>query len=105
MAERPVLDADALEIGRVVRIEVDGTGMCVAHTTDGEFYAFSDICSHEDEPLVEGVLDGAEIECPTHSSIFDLRTGAVLGPPARVPIRTYPVSIADGVLYVDPAGA
>jgi 3-phenylpropionate/trans-cinnamate dioxygenase ferredoxin subunit len=41
------------------------------------------------------------IECPLHAASFDLRTGKPTGPPAKRPVRTYPVLIEDGVLYVD----
>jgi 3-phenylpropionate/trans-cinnamate dioxygenase ferredoxin subunit len=41
------------------------------------------------------------IECPLHAASFDLRTGKPTGPPAKRPVRTYPVLVEDGVVYVD----
>ena len=34
-------------------------------------------------------------------SFFDLRTGKPKAPPAKRPIRTYPVAVEDGVIYLD----
>ena len=51
--------------------------------------------------LPEGEVDGCTLECWLHGSRFDLRTGKPLGPPATQPVRTYPVSVADGDVYVD----
>ena len=35
---------------------------------DGEYYAISDVCTHDDGPLVEGRLDGDCIICPRHGA-------------------------------------
>ena len=49
---------------------------------DGEVHACDDICSHAYASLSEGDLDGAEVQCPLHGAIFNVRTGKVLTPPA-----------------------
>jgi 3-phenylpropionate/trans-cinnamate dioxygenase ferredoxin subunit len=33
------------------------------------------------------------LECPLHGSIFDVRSGEVLNPPATTGVHTYPVEI------------
>jgi 3-phenylpropionate/trans-cinnamate dioxygenase ferredoxin subunit len=70
------------------------------HTLDGEFYAVDDTCTHQDASLADGWLEGCLVECPVHGSRFDLRTGAVDGPPARLPVRTHAVEVRDGVVHV-----
>ena len=70
------------------------------HTEDGEIFAIDDTCSHQDASLADGWLEGCEIECPLHSSRFDLRTGAVDAPPARLPVRTHQVVVQDAVIHV-----
>jgi 3-phenylpropionate/trans-cinnamate dioxygenase ferredoxin subunit len=70
------------------------------HTEDGQIFAIDDTCSHQDASLADGWLDDCEIECPLHSSRFDLRTGAVDAPPARLPVRTHEVVIQDDVIHV-----
>lgn len=73
--------------------------MCVAHTEEGIF-AISDRCSHEGGQLSEGDLSGTEVQCPLHSSRFDVRTGAVLGLPAQGPVASYRVISDADCLYV-----
>src|SRR5262249_39315544 len=50
---------------------------------DGTYYAIGDTCTHRGGPLSEGDVQGVKVTCPWHGADFDLRTGAVLGPPAQ----------------------
>ncbi|MEN0134423.1 MAG: bifunctional 3-phenylpropionate/cinnamic acid dioxygenase ferredoxin subunit [Rhodococcus sp. (in: high G+C Gram-positive bacteria)] len=75
--------------------------IAVFHTDDGEVFAVDDTCSHQDASLADGWLEGCEVECPLHASKFNLRTGAVDAPPAKLPVRTHDVVIEDGVIYVE----
>ena len=59
----------------------------------GEFYAFGDVCTHDDGPVAEGELDDYLIECPRHGARFDIRTGVVRLLPAVTPIPVYPLRI------------
>ncbi|MGV8873532.1 MAG: bifunctional 3-phenylpropionate/cinnamic acid dioxygenase ferredoxin subunit [Rhodococcus sp. (in: high G+C Gram-positive bacteria)] len=70
-------------------------------TVDGQHYATDDTCTHEDFSLAEGYIDGCEVECALHWAKFDVRTGEALNPPACNPLRTYPVKVTGGVVYVD----
>ena len=69
----------------------------------GEVLAIEDRCSHDDGNLVEGELDedSCSIECPRHGSLFDLRTGKPLNLPAYVPVDTFPVSVANGLIKIE----
>ena len=40
------------------------------------------------------------MECWLHGSCFDVRTGEPTGPPATVPVPTYPVKIEGDDVYV-----
>ena len=66
---------------------------------DGELYAIEDVCTHDGGDLATGDLDGYEIECPRHGARFDVRTGAVLCPPAYEPIAKFPVRIDGETIY------
>ena len=66
----------------------------------GAFVAFSDVCTHVGGPLSEGDLEGTEVTCPWHGSVFSVQTGAVIRPPARSPVRTYQVQIDGDQVYV-----
>src|ERR1700716_3048783 len=90
----------ALPRGEARRVEADPP-IAVFHTDDGEVFAVDDTCTHQDASLADGWLEGCQIECPLHSSTFDLRTGVPTCPPARKPVRTYPVLIEDGMILVD----
>ncbi len=75
--------------------------VCLAHCDDGNFYAIDDVCTHENFLLSGGELDGCDVECPQHGSRFDMKTGAVSGPPAVIPAKTFPVHVEGGDVYVD----
>lgn len=92
----------ALPRGEAVRLDTEPP-IAVFHTDDGEIYALDDTCTHQDASLADGWLEGCEVECPLHASRFDLRTGAVDAPPAKLPVRTHAVHIADEVVYVEPS--
>jgi 3-phenylpropionate/trans-cinnamate dioxygenase ferredoxin subunit len=85
--------------GEARRIDSD-PAIAVFHTDDGELFAIDDTCTHQDASLAEGWLEGCEVECPLHASRFDLRTGAVDAPPAKLPVRTHAVVVTDGVIHV-----
>jgi nitrite reductase/ring-hydroxylating ferredoxin subunit len=40
------------------------------------------------------------LECPWHGARFDVRTGGCLAGPATDAIATWPVTVADGRVYV-----
>jgi 3-phenylpropionate/trans-cinnamate dioxygenase ferredoxin subunit/ethylbenzene dioxygenase ferredoxin subunit len=41
------------------------------------------------------------VECPLHESCFDLRTGEVSGPPAKIAVRTHQVGVDDGQIWLE----
>ncbi|MTD17418.1 bifunctional 3-phenylpropionate/cinnamic acid dioxygenase ferredoxin subunit [Nakamurella sp. YIM 132087] len=86
--------------GEAVRVDTVSPPIAVFHTDDGELFAIDDTCTHQDASLADGWLEGCEVECPLHASKFDLRTGAVDAPPAKVGVRTHGVEVADGDIWV-----
>jgi MocE subfamily Rieske [2Fe-2S] domain protein len=66
----------------------------------GEFYATQDLCTHEHAYLSDGVVIDCIVECPFHQGRFDVRSGEPMGAPVIEPIKTYPVKIVDGKVYV-----
>jgi nitrite reductase/ring-hydroxylating ferredoxin subunit len=70
--------------------DVAGNAVAVARVDD-TLYAFSDICTHRQCNLMPDGLDGTEIECECHGSVFDITSGAVVNPPAPEPIATFEV--------------
>ena len=70
----------------------------------GTFYAIDNECTHRGGSLGDGEINDDwndwAIECPLHGSVFDVRTGEVLKPPAATPVRTYPVELDGNVVKV-----
>jgi 3-phenylpropionate/trans-cinnamate dioxygenase ferredoxin component len=66
----------------------------------GEYLAIGDVCTHDDGPLGEGILEGQTIVCPRHGARFDIRTGKALSFPAVIGTPTYPVRISAGKIEV-----
>ena len=50
----------------------------------------------------QGSLDGEEIECDCHGSVFNVLSGAVLTPPATQPITIYAVQISGDDVSIGP---
>lgn len=78
--------------------QVDANGTrCLVGEHLGRAWAIEDRCSHADCSFsADGeVADGVAI-CNCHGSEFDVFTGEVLRPPARLPIQTFPAELVDG---------
>lgn len=96
-----VCQDDALSDGEAIK--VDGPFEAIAvFRSGGELFALNDRCSHGNASMSEGyVEDDATVECPLHAARFCLKTGAALCQPATEPLRTFPVALIDGAVYVD----
>lgn len=94
-----VCAANELEPGEFRTLWIDDIEVAVVNV-DGKFHAVQDVCTHDGGELTGGLIEGCEIECPRHGARFDLRTGAVLAPPAYEPIPTYAVAVRDGRVLV-----
>ena len=80
--------------GEGLAFDVNGVAVGVFNC-GGRFLAVGDICTHAHALLHEGSVDKVRctVECPLHSTEFDLRTGEVLAPPATEPIATFQVRL------------
>lgn len=94
-----VARADELKPGTMTCVKVGRTRVALANV-DGEIFAFSDTCTHEEASLSEGELFGDVVECPLHGAAFNVRTGAVESFPAVYPVATYAVRVQDGLVQV-----
>ena len=97
--------AEQLPEGEALKVDAADSGaaedIAVFHAEDGNFYALADECTHEVASLSEGWIEGTEVECPIHSSSFDLRTGKVQCMPATEDARCYKVRLIEGMLELD----
>jgi naphthalene 1,2-dioxygenase system ferredoxin subunit len=92
--------ADAVPQEDVIAVAVAGKEVAL-YGVDGQVYATANICTHGQARLCDGFLEGAEIECPLHQGKFDVRTGKAICAPLTDDIRTYPVKIENGRVFVD----
>jgi 3-phenylpropionate/trans-cinnamate dioxygenase ferredoxin subunit len=94
-------DADSIKNGEALCFVPEKHAPLAIFNVDGEFLCTTDTCTHEASSLSDGYIDGDTVECPFHFARFSLRTGAVLCPPAILPLKTFPVKLEDGKIYVD----
>lgn len=66
----------------------------------GQLFAIGDVCSHDDGPLGDGLLEDHNIVCPRHGAEFDVRTGKAVAMPAVIDIPAYPVKLVGGNIFV-----
>jgi 3-phenylpropionate/trans-cinnamate dioxygenase ferredoxin component len=69
-----------------------------------DFFAIEDTCTHDGQAMTDGPVHDHQIACPRHGARFDLRTGAAMCMPATEPVRTFPVEVRDGAVYVGSNG-
>jgi nitrite reductase (NADH) small subunit len=102
-----------IEIGPIDHISV-GQGRCVVaagrriavfRLRDGRLYALDNRCPHRAGPLSDGIVGIdhgsrlAAVVCPYHSFKFALADGRGLD--TELHVRSYPLEIRDGRIYVD----
>ena len=84
----------------VIRFDHGGRTFALYHTEDGGFFATDGLCTHEKVHLADGLVMGNIIECPKHNGRFDLRSGEAKGAPVCVNLRTWPVKVEGGRVYI-----
>ena len=94
-----VAKANEIEEG-VVKVVRVGDAPIGLTKVEGEFFAFADVCTHDDGPVAEGELEEYIIACPRHGAKFDIRTGKVKQLPAVTPIPVYSVKVEGDTVLV-----
>ncbi len=92
--------ADDIEAEDVMRFDHGGRIYAIYRSPDDEFYATDGICTHEHAFLSDGLVLDNIIECPKHNGRFDYRTGKARGAPVCIDLRTFPVKVEDGTVYI-----
>ncbi len=95
----PVATTADVEPGEAFVTEVEGVRVALCNV-DGRFYAIEDACTHDGSSFDMTFVEGVEIFCPRHGAVFDVTTGAVLSPPAEVPVQTFPVRLRGETIEV-----
>ncbi|CAL9406817.1 Rieske (2Fe-2S) protein [Streptomyces albus] len=91
-----------VELGEAAAVPVGGAKLyaqqkvLVSQPAEGEFKAFSAICTHQGSVL--GKVDGDVAVCPLHGSRFQVDSGKVAQGPATKPLPSVPVKVRGGKL-------
>ncbi|CAN7563340.1 non-heme iron oxygenase ferredoxin subunit [Acidovorax sp. LjRoot129] len=83
----------------VIGLFVNGHDIAL-YGVGGEVFASDNLCTHGHARLCDGFLEGHEIECPLHQGKFDVRNGRPMCDPVTDAIRTYPVRIEGGRVFL-----
>ena len=100
---KPAIAIAAVGEGGMAACEVDGVKLLVCQV-GGQFYALHNQCTHARQSLEGGTLVGHQLRCPLHGARFNVRTGACEGPPAILPLQTFPLMLENGKVHVDVSG-
>jgi 3-phenylpropionate/trans-cinnamate dioxygenase ferredoxin subunit len=93
--------APATELPNGERLFVDiADKPIVIFNIAGQLFAIGDVCTHDDGPLGDGLIEGNNVVCPRHGGEFDIKTGKAVQLPAVVDIPAYPVRVVDGNIQV-----
>ncbi|MCX5335245.1 MULTISPECIES: Rieske (2Fe-2S) protein [unclassified Streptomyces] len=63
----------------------------VTQPKEGEFKAFTNICTHQQCPVAN--VDGGTINCTCHGSKFSITDGSVENPPATQPLAEKKIAV------------
>jgi uncharacterized membrane protein/nitrite reductase/ring-hydroxylating ferredoxin subunit len=78
----------SLGVNQMKLIHVNNKRIVIG-STDTEFVAFDDRCTHRGASLADGVMICGTVQCPWHGSQFNVKTGTVEAGPAKDPIKCY----------------
>lgn len=94
-----VASTDDLPEGELLGASLDDVQVLVANV-GGEYRAVDDVCTHAGCSLSDGWIEGDAIECACHGSVFDLRTGEVVQPPAGEPVPVYELRVEGEAIQI-----
>jgi nitrite reductase/ring-hydroxylating ferredoxin subunit len=97
-----VAKAGQLPPGRMMLVELGRFERILLVNVNGSYHAVDELCPHSGAALSEGDLYGEVVECPLHSSMFRVRTGEVLTPPASENLTVYRVRVEGDDILVGP---
>jgi nitrite reductase/ring-hydroxylating ferredoxin subunit len=88
----PVARVGELTPGAMKAVELGGRQVLVAFV-EGNYFAFSRQCPHEEADLKEAgqLLAGGQLRCNNHSYCFDLKSGECSLPKGGAPLTVLPI--------------
>ena len=108
-----IAPADSIAPGSMAAFDAGGRRVLVCNVA-GEFHSVDELCPHLAIPLGQGRIDGTQVTCPGHGSVFDVVSGEcvrwigrkpglfakVLSSAPSSPVK-HPTQVIDGIVHVD----
>ncbi len=91
-------EADLFD-GAGIAVSPEGHDIALFKLEDG-VYAIDNVCSHGNAKLCDCFVEGHQVECPFHQALFDVRDGTVQCGPATEAVKSWPVKIENGRVYL-----
>lgn len=91
---------DAIEKEDVLRFDHGDRTFAIYRTSEDKYYATDGLCTHARVHLAGGFVMENIIECPKHNGRFDFITGKAMGAPACINLKTHPVKVEGGKVYI-----
>ena len=95
-----VCDRDEIDEEDVIRFDHAGKTFAIYRSPDDTFHATDGLCTHEKVHLADGLVMDDIIECPKHNGRFNYKTGEARGAPVCVDLKTYPVKVEGGSVFI-----
>src|SRR5579863_5834088 len=89
--------------GTIATVDLKGTHILLSNL-GGTVYAVGGTCTHEDADLGLGFVIEDRVVCPLHLSQFELKTGAIVNPPATVPLKRYNTKVLEDTIFIEVQG-
>ncbi|MCR6500368.1 MocE family 2Fe-2S type ferredoxin [Shinella sp. CPCC 101442] len=95
-----VCAADDIDEEDVIRFDHAGRTFAVYRSPEDTYHATDGLCTHEKIHLADGLVMDHIIECPKHNGRFNYKTGEAKGAPVCVDLKTYPVKVEGGTVFI-----
>ena len=94
-----VASKEEIPKGKMISVNVNDKTILLANIA-GKVYAIDNKCTHRSCKLSSGKLEGENVVCPCHKSVFSIKTGVVINGPAKIPEKTYEVKEENSELQI-----
>lgn len=96
-----VASLSEIQVGETLLVELTEP-ICLVRLDDDDVRAVHDTCTHQQQPLHEGMVDDDDtLVCSAHAATFDLTTGQSIGVPAVDAIAVYACKVEGDCVLVD----
>ena len=98
-----VCGRDEIDEEDVIRFDHAGRTFAIYRSPEDTFHATDGLCTHEKIHLADGLVMDDIIECPKHNGRFNYKTGDAKGAPVCINLKTYPVKVEGGSVFIEVA--